>query len=125
MSSKPAAPKSKRSSQQGGQQRGGRATTRSLNRSEERALRIRTAATAAAQAAAQDDEPSPGARPVDHAAARRARRLVESRGQAANKIMALSREQEYTIIRSDLRRLLTISGVLLVAMIALLLVLPR
>jgi len=62
---------------------------------------------------------------VDQAAVRRARRLVESRGQASNKISALSREQEYTIIRHDLRRLLTISGVLLVAMVALLLVLPR
>ena len=124
MSSKPAAPKSKRS-QQGGQQRGGRANTRNLNRSEERALRIRAAATAAAQAAAEDDAPAPGSRPVDQAAVRRARRLVESRGQASNKISALSREQEYTIIRHDLRRLLTISGVLLVAMVALLLVLPR
>lgn len=124
MSSKPAAPKTKRG-QHGGQHRGGRATTRNLNRSEERALRIRAAATAAAQAAAQDDEPAPGARPVDQVAARRARRLVESRGQAANKIMSLTREQEYTIIRHDLRRLLSISGVLLVAMIVLLLVLPR
>lgn len=124
MSSKPAAPKSKRP-QQGGQQRGGRSTTRNLNRSEERALRIRAAATAAAQEAAQDDEPSPGARPVDQAAVRRARRLVESRSQAANKLLTLSREQEYAIIRHDLRRLLTISGILLVAMVALLLFLPR
>ncbi len=124
MSSKPAAPKSKRS-QQGGQQRGGRANTRNLNRSEENALRIRAAATAAALAAAEDDAPAPGSRPVDQAAVRRARRLVESRGQTANKISALTREQEYTIIRHDLRRLVTISGILLVAMIALLLVLPR
>jgi hypothetical protein len=123
VSSKPAAPKSKRPPQ-GGQQRGGRANTRNLNRSEERALRVRAAATAAAQAAAQDDEPSPGSRPVDHAAVRRARRLVESRVNPANKIAALSRDQEYAIIRHDLRRLLTISAVLLVAMVALLLVLP-
>ncbi len=124
MSSKPVAPKSKRS-QQGGQQRGGRANTRHLNRSEERALRIRAAATAAAEEAAQDDDPTPGSRPVETAATRRARRLVESRGQVANKIVALSREQEYAIIRHDLRRLLTISGAILVGMVALLLVLPR
>jgi hypothetical protein len=52
------------------------------------------------------------------------RRVAAARAQSIGRVSVLSRDQEYAIIRSDLRRLLTISAVLLVAMIALLLVLP-
>jgi len=121
--SKPAAPQSKRPPQ-GGQQRDARKGTRNLNRSEERALRIRAAATAAAHEAASDDVPSPGARPAAASGMSRMRRTATARVQNVGRFAQLSRDQEYSIIRGDLRRLLTISAVLLIAMVALLLVLP-
>ncbi len=123
MGSKPRAPQSKRPSQ-AGQPRGSRQGTRALNRSEERAMRVRAAATAAAQIAASDDVPSGAARPTLSASGDRVRRGVTSRAQSVGRIVNLTRDQEYTIIRGDLRRLLVISAVLLVAMVALLLVLP-
>lgn len=123
MSSKPSAPKSKRPNQ-AGQPRGGRPATRALNRSEERALRVRAAATAAAHSAAQDDVTADGSRPIQSASGNRVRRVASSRVQNVGRIVNLSRDQEYAIIRGDLRRLLTISAVLLVGMVALLLILP-
>lgn len=123
MSSKPGAPQSKRPNQ-AGQRRGGHQATRALNRSEERALRVRAAATAAAHSAAQDDVAAEGSRPVQPSSANRVRRAATSRVQSVGRIVNLSRDQEYAIIRGDLRRLLTISAVLLVGMVALLLILP-
>lgn len=123
MSSRPGSPKSKKPAQ-GGQHRGPRSATRNLNRSEERALRVRAAATAAAQTAALDDVPAPRARPVD-APTRRGSRQVVARGQSGPRLLNMTRDQEYSVIRHDLRRLLIISGALFVAMVVLLLVLPR
>ncbi len=123
MGSKPAAPHSKQSTS-ANVSRGTRKGTRNLNRSEERALRVRAAATAAAQIAAKDDAPSPGARPADTSSLLRMRRTAAARAQSIGRLVTLSRDEEYAIIRSDLRRLLTISAVLLVAMVTLLLILP-
>lgn len=123
MGSKPAAPHAKRPAH-GNQPRGGKKGSRTLNRSEERAMRVRAAATAAAQLAATDDAPAAGSRPADPSTLNRMRRAAAARAQGMGRVTLLSRDQEYAVIRSDLRRLLTISAVLLVAMIALLLVLP-
>lgn len=125
MGSKPATPSTKRPVPNN-QPRGGRKGVRSLNRSEQQAMRVRAAATAAATAAAEaDDAPSPGSRPADASALNRMRRTAAARSQAVGRVVTLSRDQEYAIIRGDLRRLLLIASVLLVLMIALLLVLPR
>lgn len=123
MGSKPRVPQTKRPGQPG-KQGSSRPGTRNLNRSEERALRVRAAATAAAQTAALDDAPATQSRPAQVPAGNRVRRAASSRAQAVGRIVNLSRDQEYAIIRGDLRRLLTISAVLLVAMVALLLILP-
>lgn len=87
-------------------------------------MRVRAAATAAAQIAASDDAPAAGTRPAQPASGNRVRRGVSSRVQSVGRIVNLTRDQEYAIIRGDLKRLLMISAVLLVAMVALLLVLP-
>lgn len=123
MGSKPSTSTSKRPTPN--QPRGGRRGGRQLNRSEQQAMRIRAAATAAAQAAAVDDAPSPGSRPAEVAALNRLRRAAAVRTQSINKVLSLSRDEEYAIIRSDLRRLLIIASILLVVMVALLLILPR
>jgi hypothetical protein len=70
-----------------------------------------------------DDTPATGSRPVPVPGGTRTR-WATSRTQGVGRIVNLSRDQEYAIIRGDLRRLLTISAVLLVAMVALLLILP-
>jgi hypothetical protein len=98
--------------------------TRKLNRSEQQALRIRAAASAAARAAAAaDDTPLEGARPV-RAGEGPFRPSKASRARAVHYGITLSREQEMGYVRADLRRLLWISGALLVAMFVLLAVLP-
>jgi hypothetical protein len=86
-------------------------------------MRIRAAATAAANAAAADDAPAEGARPI-RTGESAYRPSKASRTRAVHYGVTLSRDQEMAYIRADLRRLLWISGALLVGMLVLLAVLP-
>jgi hypothetical protein len=99
--------------------------TRKLNRSEQQAMRIRAAASAAAARAAADDSPAADARPIRDGDGARLPASKAVRSRAANYGVALSREQEMAFVRADLRRLLWISGILIVCMFVLLALLPN
>jgi hypothetical protein len=84
---------------------------RRLNRSEQRAMEIREANSLAGAASTTVDEPviAPGA-------SVRQRRRQDQRQSL--RTVSLTREQEYGFIRADLRRVLLLSGALIVAMVA-------
>ncbi len=92
---------------------------RRLNRSEQRAMEIRQARTQTSRAT--DDVDAPLAPPTNAPGAARARRRQETKG--AVRAVALTRDQEYGFIRSDLRRLLILSAILVVGMIVVLIAL--
>ena len=87
-------------------------------------MRIRAAASAAARAAAVDDTPAVDARPIRSGEGAHRPASKAARSRAVNYGVALSREQEMAFVRSDLRRLLWISGVLVIGMFVLLALLP-
>lgn len=87
-------------------------------------MRIRAAANAAARLAAVDDTPAEGAKPVRTGESARRAPAKAARMRAAFQGVAISRAQEMAYIRADLRRMLIIAGIILVAMFVLLTVLP-
>ena len=76
-------------------------------------MEIRQARTQTSHAVESVDVPF--APPTSAPGAARARRRQEPRG--ATRAVSLTREQEYVFIRSDLRRLVILSGILVVGMI--------
>ena len=108
----------------GEQPRPGGRGARKLNRSEQQAMRIRAAANAAARLAAADDTPTEGAKPIRSGESGQRAPTRTARMRAAFQGVAISRAQEMAYIRADLRRMLIIAGVIMVAMFALIVVLP-
>lgn len=87
---------------------------RRLNRAEQQAMEIRNASTLTGTAAAAPPEP---AAPKMAGAPSTARTRRRRETKQTLRSITLTRDQEYGFIRSDLRRLLLLSGVLVVAMI--------
>lgn len=88
---------------------------RRLNRAEQQAMEIRNASTLTGTAAAEPQVPVAAPRLAGAPSTARTRRRGETR-QALRSI-TLTRDQEYRFIRSDLRRLFLLSGILVVVMI--------
>lgn len=89
---------------------------RRLNRAEQQAMEIRNASTLTGTAAVAEPQDQPAApRLAGAPSTARTRRRRETK-QALRSI-TLTRDQEYGFIRSDLRRLLLLSGILVVVMI--------
>jgi len=88
---------------------------RRLNRAEQQAMEIRNASTRTGTSIAEPQEQTAAPRMAGAPSTTRTRRRPETK-QALRSI-TLSRDQEYGFIRSDLRRLLLLSGILVVAMI--------
>lgn len=86
---------------------------RRLNRAEQQAMEIRNASTLTGTAAAPPEPAAPRMAGAPSTARTRRRRETKQ----ALRSITLTRDQEYGFIRSDLRRLLLLSGVLVVAMI--------
>jgi hypothetical protein len=82
-------------------------------------MEIRQARTQTSRAAERVETPL--APPTSAPGAARARRRQEPR--LGVRAVSLTREQEYTFVRSDLRRLLILSAVLIVAMVVVLIAL--
>ncbi len=104
----------------------GRSATARPTRSQVKAMEARAASAAAP---VQPNEPVVEPVELDFAAIEvesappaRGALPARPRKRATPKVIPLTREQEYAYIRSDMQRLLTISGGLLVLMIALLFV---
>ena len=87
-------------------------------------MRIRAAAGAAARAAAADDTPAEGARPIRTGDGAQRQTARGTRTRTATYGTVLSQEQEIAFVRTDLRRLLWIAGIILIAMFVLLAVVP-
>ncbi len=90
---------------------------RRLNRAEQQAMEIRNASTRIGTVTvAEPQVPAAAPRMAGAPSTARTRRRREP-GQALRSV-TLTRDQEYGFIRSDLRRLLLLSGILVVVMIA-------
>lgn len=88
---------------------------RRLNRAEQQAMEIRNAGTLTGTIMTEPKAPVAAPRMAGGPSTVRTRRRGETK-QALRSI-TLTRDQEYSFIRSDLRRLLLLSGILVVVMI--------
>lgn len=103
-------------------QNGTRSTrqARRLNRAEQQAMEIRNASTLTGTSAVAEPRAQPAvqvAQPRMAGAPSTARTRRRRETKQALRSVTLTREQEYGFIRSDLRRLLLLSGILVVVMI--------
>ena len=122
MGARPGSTTSKRTER--GNRQATRGGSRKPNRSDQQAARIRAAAAAAARVAAADDVPAEGARPARAGDGTHRPLSRAARTRALHFGTALTQEQEMAYVRTDLRRLLWIAGLILIAMFVLLAVLP-
>lgn len=91
---------------------------RRLNRAEQQAMEIRRVSTESGLTAVKQDESVVASAPRMAGSVSTARTRRRRENGPTARAMTLTRDQEYGFIRTDLRRLLLLSGVLVVAMIA-------
>ena len=103
--------------------RGGKGATRQPNRAQLRAMQARAAATGSPASQPGNGETSAVAPMSAAATTRRERAPSGRRSRPVARPIALSREDEYRYIRSDLNRLALTAGGLLAMMILLLIIL--